>query len=471
MNSALSTSFVVAKFGGTSVADYTSMCRCADIVLNDPSVNVVIVSASAGITNLLIALAEGRSSEIRQQHLKKIADLQYAILDELPNNNDIQRHIDTLLNHVRVLSEAAGLASSAALTDELVAHGELLSSALFTEVLKQKSARARWFDVRQVMRTDATFGKANPQIKIVRQLSCAYLKSSIADDIIVTQGFIGSDAHGRTTTLGRGGSDYSAALLGEALSATKVAIWSDVAGIHTTDPNVVKSAQPIYEMTFSEAAEMASFGAKILHPATLIPAMRSNIPLFVGSSQIKDAPGTWIGASTITRPLFRAITLRRVQTLVTLYNFHHRITPNFLTAVFGIMAKYHITVDLVSTSEVGIAFIIDPNGSHTDNRVSLIENAIQDLTELGQVEREENYALVTLIGNHFPAAKGQMASVFEALSTFPVRLSCFGTSMHSLCLLVRESDANHVVQTLHAQLFESDCAVTTEHATPVCVSY
>lgn len=457
MNTALLAPFNVAKFGGTSVADYHSMCRCADIVTSDPTTNVVVVSASAGVTNLLIALAEGRAPEIRKQHLHKIAAIQHAILAELPENTALRIAIDRLINNISVLAEAASLATSTALTDELVSHGELLSSSLFTEILKQKHDSVMWFDSRHVIRTDNNFGKATPQIKEIKQLCCAYLKSHLVDRIVVIPGFIGSDVQGRTTTLGRGGSDYSAALLGEALGASKITIWSDVAGIYTTDPKIVVSAKRIDEITFLEAAEMATFGAKILHPATLLPALRCNIPVFIGSSHEKEAGGTLVCHTNSCRsalPHFRAITVRRRQILLTLRSLNERNSPTFLAAVFAIMAKYHITIDFVSTSEVSIALTLDPSSNITSGNSALKDEVLNELAELCHVDVEENLALVALIGNHLSKTKGVMSTVFDALPAFSIRLSCCGASTNSLCFLVNEHDANHIVSALHLRLFE-----------------
>jgi len=196
-----------------------------------------------------------------------------------------------------------------------------MSSKLFVEILKEKQKNAIWFDVRKVMRTDDKFGKAVPKIDEIKQLCCAHLKSLNPETIVVTQGFIGSESTGKTTTLGRGGSDYTAALLGEALNATQIDIWTDVAGIYTTDPRITSGAKRIDEISFAEAAEMATFGAKVLHPATLVPAVRSNIPVFVGSSKAPQAGGTIVYNTHSIKselPSFRALALRRKQTLLTL---------------------------------------------------------------------------------------------------------------------------------------------------------
>lgn len=456
MSTVVSPSLIVAKFGGTSVADYHAMSRCTDIIISNPTINIVVVSASAGITNLLIALAQGQPLEIRKQYLNKIATTQENILANLPYNTPIRANIDQLMNNISALADAASLATSPALTDELVSHGELLSSYLFTEVLKQKQAPAKWFDVRQVMRTDATFGKAVPQIKEIKQLCWAYLKSQIMTQIIVTQGFIGSDADGRTTTFGRGGSDYSAALLGEAMEAKQIAILSDVAGIYTTDPRIVPTAKRIDNITFSEAAEMATFGAKILHPATLIPALRSNISVFVGSSQEKEAKGTLVCSAKYCKselPQFRTLSMRKNQIRLTLRCTDGRHSSHFLARVFGIVAAHHISVHLVSTSEISITLILDPSGDKTGGTYPLFSSVLNKLAEFCEIEIEENLALIALIGNQL-STKGAVATIFNVLAPFPVRLSCCGTSQHSIRILANDGDADTIINVLHNQLFE-----------------
>ncbi len=295
----MSQPLIVAKFGGTSVADFDAMNRSADVVLSDTHTRLVVLSASAGVTNLLVALAEGQEQAERTQMLDEIRRIQYAIIDRLAAPDVIRDEIDRVLENITMLSDTTALANSLALTDELVSHGELMSTLLFVEILRERGVNAEWFDVRKVMRTSDRFGRAEPQVAELQTLAAAQLQPRIAEALVVTQGFIGSESKGRTTTLGRGGSDYTAALLGEALRAERIDIWTDVAGIYTTDPRVVPAARRIEEITFEEAAEMAIFGAKVLHPATLLPAVRSDIPVFVGSSKDPAAGGTRVCNETV----------------------------------------------------------------------------------------------------------------------------------------------------------------------------
>ncbi|MBN7123242.1 MAG: lysine-sensitive aspartokinase 3 [Erwinia billingiae] len=450
----MSQSLIVAKFGGTSVADFTAMNRSADVVLADPNTRLVVLSASAGVTNLLVSLAEGQEQEQRAYQLDEIRRIQYAIVDQLSQPEVIRDEVDRVLENITMLSEAASLATSTALTDELVSHGELLSSLLFVEVLRQRNVASQWFDVRKVMRTDDRFGRAEPDVALLAELTQTQLAPKLAEALIVTQGFIGSEAKGRTTTLGRGGSDYTAALLGEALHASRIDIWTDVPGIYTTDPRVVPTAKRIDEITFEEAAEMATFGAKVLHPATLLPAVRSDIPVFVGSSKDPAAGGTRVCNETQNPPLFRALALRRKQTLLTLHSLNMLHSRGFLVEVFTILARHNISVDLITTSEVSIALTLDTTGSTSTGDSLLTQALLTELSSLCRVEVEENLALVAIIGNKLSQACGVGKEVFGVLEPFNLRLICYGASSYNLCFLVPGSDAEQVVQTLHHNLFE-----------------
>ncbi|WP_435928194.1 lysine-sensitive aspartokinase 3 [Dryocola sp. BD613] len=445
---------VVAKFGGTSVADFDAMKRSAEVVLSDENVRLVVLSASAGVTNLLVALAEGLEATERFVKLDAIRKIQYDIVERLSNPQVIREEIERLLENITTLAEAASLATSAALTDELVSHGELMSTLLFVEIMRERSVEAQWFDIRKIMRTNDRFGRAEPDIAALAELTELQLQPRLMQSIVVTQGFIGSEEKGRTTTLGRGGSDYTAALLGEALHASRVDIWTDVPGIYTTDPRVVPAAKRIDKIGFEEAAEMATFGAKVLHPATLLPAVRCDIPVFVGSSKDPKAGGTLVCNETDNPPLFRALALRRKQTLLTLHSLNMLHSRGFLAEVFSILARHNISVDLITTSEVSVALTLDTTGSTSTDDSLLTTSLLTELSSLCRVEVEENLALVAIIGNKLSQACGVGKEVFGVLEPFNIRMICYGASSYNLCFLVPGGDAEQVVQKLHHNLFE-----------------
>jgi aspartate kinase len=271
------------------------------------------------------------------------------------------------------------------------------------------------------------------------------------EQVIVTQGFIGCDELGNTTTLGRGGSDYSAALLAEAVQASNLSIWTDVVGIFTTDPRITDQARSINEISFGEAAEMATFGAKILHPATLIPAMRQDSPVFVGSSKEPEAGGTRIQRQVDSNPTYRSIALRREQTLVTVKSPQMLHASGFLAKVFTVLAKHQLSVDLITTSEISVALTFDnPHGS---TQALLTKAVVEELEQLCEVSVEHGLSLIAVIGNKIHGTKGVGSSIFDKVNDFNIRMICHGASNHNLCFLVPEEDANQVVERLHDTLF------------------
>lgn len=445
----------VAKFGGTSVANAEAMGRCAQIVVDNPKTRVVVLSASAGVTNLLVELAAGTlDQQAREERLQRLTDIQFHILADLGQPAALTQTIRDMLDEVRDLAAQASVATDAALVDRMVAQGELMSTRLFTELMRQRGHDAVWFDVRKVMRTDSRFGKATPAIEALRTLSQQELAPLVANHYVITQGFIGANAEGQTTTLGRGGSDYSAALLAEALNVSELEIWTDVPGIYTTDPRMVKSAHPIPEISFAEAAEMATFGAKVLHPSTLQPAVRRNIPVFVGSSKDPAAGGTWVRSTTESNPLFRAVALRRKQILLTLQSPNMLGACGFLAEVFTILARHRISVDLITTSEVSVALTLDQTGSQSNGKSMLSDEVLAELGALCKVKVEDNLALVALIGNRMSTVSGAGTRVFEAIDDVNIRLICYGASAHNLCFLVEEDQAEEIIQRLHRKLLD-----------------
>ncbi|HDA9436166.1 lysine-sensitive aspartokinase 3 [Proteus mirabilis] len=448
-----SSPFTIAKFGGTSVANFAAMEKCADIILKQKSVRVVVLSASAGITNLLIELATGVDATQRAALLAQVRDIEYAIINQLSQAEIISQEINRLLENIEMLSEAAALATSDALTDELVSHGELMSTLLFVELLLEKGISADWFDVRKVMKTNDLFCHAEPDMAQLTELTQSLIQPRLTETVIVTQGFIGQEPKGKTTTLGRGGSDYTAALIGEALGMSRVDIWTDVPGIYSTDPRIVPQAHRIDHIAFDEAAEMATFGAKILHPATLLPAVRSGIPVFVGSSKAPEEGGTLVCAQTDNPPVFRAIALRRNQTLLTLHSLKMLHARGFLAEIFTILSRHHISVDVITTSEVSIALTLDTTGT-TSSSGSLLTNALlTELSALCRVEVEEDLALVAIIGNSLSQVNGLGSQIFGTLEDYNIRMISHGASTHNLCLLVDGKDADNIVRKLHDTLF------------------
>lgn len=448
------TALTVAKFGGTSVADFTAMSRSAAIVKQNPAARIVLISACSGVTNLLVELANGiNDSARRQQLLTRLKEIHRNVISELKSPENVLTEVDSLLDSVSILAEQAATQPSIPLTDQLVSHGELLSTHLFSQILNEMGVNTIRFDIRNIMRTDSQFGKAIPQPEMIRQLAAAELQPLLENQVVVSQGFIGSDSKGNTTTLGRGGSDYSAALVAEATDASTLEIWTDVPGMYSTDPRITSAAKPIKEISFSEASEMANFGAKILHPSTLVPAVRQQIPVFIGSSKAPEQGGTWIRESVSEAPLFRALALRCNQTMVTLTSLNMFHAYGFLAEVFRILAEHKVSVDLITTSEVSVSLTLDQTDTG-GGAPTLPEKAVEELNRLCRVEVEQGLCLVALIGNQMSSTKGSAKQIFGTLEDYNLRMICYGASPHNLCFLVKEQDAKSVVKTLHKKILE-----------------
>ena len=442
----------VAKFGGTSVADFPAMLRCAAIVSQDPSTRIVVVSASAGVTNYLVQLSQ-HCLEREQQTaiIENIRDIQHNITQHLNAKQNLNAQLADLLMQLTDLARLQAEHYSVQQADAILAFGEQMSSAIFTQVLIEQGVTALNFDVRQVMKTNSLYGKAVVDIEQLHAHANQLLVPILASKVLITQGFIGEDGLSNTTTLGRGGSDYSAALLAEAVQASKLAIWTDVEGIFTTDPRIAEQARSLPEISFGEAAEMATFGAKILHPATLIPAMRRNIPVFVGSSKEPEKGGTQIQQNVQSKPTFRSIALRTEQTLVTVKSPAMLHASGFLAQVFSILAKHELSVDLITTSEISVALTFDnPSGT---TQALLTDTVVKELEQLCEVTVEHGLSLIAVIGNNLHATTGLGVNIFNTINDVNIRMICHGASAHNLCFLVAQHEANKVVEQLHHALF------------------
>ncbi|TOK84037.1 lysine-sensitive aspartokinase 3 [Vibrio parahaemolyticus] len=446
--------FNVAKFGGTSVANFEAMSRCATIIENNPNTRLVVSSACSGVTNILVELANGvQDQEHRTELLKNLAEIHDSILAQLEDATEASSEVYGILDTVTSLAEAASIQANTKLTDHLVACGELMSTHILAQLMRERGINAVRFDIREVLRTDDNFGRAEPNVEAIAQLAQEKLIPLCIDSVVITQSFIGSDEEGNTTTLGRGGSDYSAALIAEGVKASGLEIWTDVPGIYTTDPRIAPKASPIPEISFSEASEMANFGAKILHPSTLVPALRHDIPVFVGSSKEPEKGGTWIRHQVESSPLFRALALRCNQTMVTLRSANMFHAYGFLAKVFEILAKHKISVDLITTSEISVSLTLDQTDT-SGGAPQLPQAAREELEELCKVEVEHDLCLVALIGNKMSERKGYAKQVFGTLEDLNLRMICYGASPHNLCFLVNESVAKQAIQKLHTELFE-----------------
>lgn len=439
------------------MSDANTMALCARVVYQRKS-SVVVVSATSGTTNLLLELGQKSAHGDNLSAaalLDKISIRHLTIARELNLSDERHQQLHTLLEELRELSQGIRLLKDASdrNLDSLVSLGERLSSVLFSEALekefkKQNShLKVEYCDARLIIRTDDRFGRAQPLISEIER-ACAKLLPKLQSTVFVTQGFIGSTLSGQTTTLGRGGSDFSAALFAEGLKAATLEIWTDVPGIATTDPRIVPQAHMIPEISFTEASELATFGAKVLHPATLLPAIRQNIPVFVGSSFEPEKPGTWVRKTSETAPLVRALAMRKNQKLVTLTTPQMWQTHGFLFQIFKVFNDHKISVDAITTSEISVSLTLDS----TQN---LSETTIQELSQFAEVQIETGLSLVSMIGNHINFTPGLAERTFSLLKDMNIRMICQGASRHNFCFLLDENKATEALKKLHYHFIET----------------
>ncbi|QDK36217.1 lysine-sensitive aspartokinase 3 [Bdellovibrio sp. NC01] len=450
---------IVSKFGGTSMGDAECMLRSSEVAFRQGS-SVVVVSATSGTTNDLIALgktAETQTWEEAEKILAKIKTRHQKIAADLKLSDDSNKKLNSLFEEMESLAKGVHLLKDCSVKamDALMSLGERMSSVLCTQAMatvlqKQGSNKsAKLFDVRDILRTDDSFGKAKPQTKEIAELASKQL-GFLRDykTVIVTQGYIGRTEEGMTTTLGRGGSDYSAAIVAEGVGADVLEIWTDVAGIATTDPRICPKAKPIDEISFKEASELATFGAKVLHPATLLPAIRKNIPVFVGSSFDAEAKGTWIRKDVDDYPLIRAMAMRKKQILVTLSTPEMLHAHGFLFQIFKIFNDHKVSIDAITTSEISVSVTLDDS-------TLLNKKLIQDLSEIADVQVEDNLTLISLIGNNINHTPGLGKQIFETIADINVRMICLGASKHNFCFLVSEDKSTEAIQRLHQKFVEA----------------
>jgi aspartate kinase len=437
---------VVMKFGGTSVEDAVAIGRTASIVLSRHAKGqrpVVVVSAMAkvrGDRNGALAI----SARLRNRHCDTSALL-------LPEHRKgeiqswIQQEFDSIDEVLRGLSAVGELTPRT--NDLVVSYGERLSSRLVAEAFQHQGLPAVHFDARTCIITDAQHGKAAPNSELI-DARCGELLQPLveAGKIPVMGGFIGSTVEGATTTLGRGGSDYTAALIGGGLDAEAIEIWTDVNGIMSADPRVCPDALRVKTISFEEAAELAYFGAKVLHPATILPAVQKNIPVLVLNSRNAGNEGTRITALAVHgRSPFKSIAAKKRLTIIDMVASRMLMSHGYLRAVFEVFDKHKCAVDMVSTSEVSVSLTVDSNEQ--------LPALAADLSKLADVTYEGRKALICLVGGNIRGQNGIAAQVFNAVRHINVRMISQGASEINMSFMIDEDDVDEAVRSLHAAFF------------------
>src|SRR5271157_6599432 len=453
---------IVMKFGGTSVEDDAAIQRVADIVLNRVEERpVVVVSALAGVTDSLLAMSRAAASgsvDEALQSLRKLRRRHLTVLNALvegPAEAVAREQVQTLLDCLQdMLRGVAALGElSPRTSDNVLSTGELLSSRIVSTVLKARGIHSELVDSRRCILTDASHTKAVPLFDQTTDRLHDQVKPLLqANRIPVMGGFIRATAQGVPTTLGRGGSDFSAAIVGAALNAQRIEIWTDVEGMMTTDPRLCPQAQRINVIGFDEASELAYFGAKVLHPATLIPAVEKNIPVHVLNSRNPKSKGTCIRfRAPRSRTVFRAIAAKKSMQVINVRSPRMLMAHGFLRALFEVFERHACAADLVSTSEVSVSVALDSSRD--------VSALLRDLEKLGEVEVENSKAIICLVGKHIRGRVGIAAKVFQTVAEggINVRMISQGASEINIGFVVEESDVPDAVQRLHRCFFEAGC--------------
>jgi len=440
---------IVCKFGGTSVADGEAIARAASIIAARRARRpVVVVSALGGATNDLLDVAQRAATgnllvaltiveSLRLRHLATTA----ALLEGSPERDEIESEVSAGLDELAHLAEALstlGFVTPRSL-DSVAAIGELLSSRIVAAAFRHRGIDAEWVDARDVTITDDNFTRAATDLPRIAAATRDRLRPIVqAGRVPVVGGFVGATPAHITTTLGRGGSDYSASLLGAALEAEAIEIWTDVDGMLTADPRLID------RIRFDEAAELAAFGAKVLHPSTIAPAVQQGIPVYVFNSRRPEGTGTMITFDAPRHPV-RALAGKRDKTLVKLRSARMLLAHGFLGAVFAVFDRHRTSIDVVTTSEVSVSVTLDD--------ATNLEAIVADLSAFGDVSVEQHRGLVAIVGAGLADGAQTMARALGALEGIKVHMASLSATGLNFTLVLDDAQVNPALQRLHATFF------------------
>jgi aspartate kinase len=446
---------IVMKFGGTSVESAAAIERVASIVRARAARKpVVVVSAMGKTTNKLLAIANAAIAGNRAEYLAQIHDLrdfhsrEARLVVPLAERAELDRTLD---EHFQELTELVkGLAVLGELTprsiDAISSYGERLSSYIVSLAFAHFGMKAAHVDSRRVIVTDHRHTQAAPLYHETYARLAATIPLLAKDKIVVMGGFIGATEDGVTTTLGRGGSDFTASIVGAGIGAEEIQIWTDVDGLLTADPTILPGGHRVKIISFAEAAELAYFGAKVLHPATVIPAVEKNIPVLILNSRRPEVEGTRIVSEPVhTVNAVKSIACKRRITLVNIHSTRMLMAHGFLKRIFDVFERLETPVDMVATSEVSVSLTID-----SPHRLAEI---CEDLRQFSEVSIEEGQAIVCLVGDNIRYTPGVAAHVFGALESVNIRMISQGASLLNLSLVVAEADLKRAVEALHREFF------------------
>ena len=455
---------IVLKFGGSSLGTSDALTRAAGIIAERVAhTPVVVVSAIGKSTDRLLAAAmqarDGRFGlgEARRSVAALCDDLldtvAPALSDVSPLTTLLDRHVEDIDRLLRELA-ADDPTARPAFTDALVSHGERISSQVMTRLLRQHGLDSAHVDARDVLVTDDHFSEATPLFGPTNDRLRALVRPlAEAGRVVVMGGFIARTTDGRSSTLGRGGSDFTASIVGAGIGAEEIQIWTDVDGIMTADPSVVPEARRIRRLSFAEASELAYFGARVLHPSTVLPAVEHNIPVRVLNALKPEVEGTLIVARCPpSGATVKSIAYKEGITVIDIQSTRMLMAHGFLAAIFEVFDRYRVPVDVVSTSEVGVSLTIDC----TDR----LDDITAELLRVADVSHASSQAIVCLVGDALRHTPGVAATIFTALDAINIRMISHGSSRTNVSVVIDERDLKAAVGALHHAFFaHPDAAV------------
>lgn len=436
---------LVLKFGGTSVGKPERMRKIADLLLSVPGKKIVVLSALSGTTNTLVKIGDhllAQSADAAAREINELEKHYEAFIKELFSTEAYkaigQEIVSRYFSLFRLL--AAGRFDDRSYR-ELLAQGELISTELFYHHLQERKISSRLLPALHFMSIDEN---NEPELDKISERLKPLVQILGNVDILVTQGYICRNHKNEIDNLKRGGSDYTASLVGAAIRATEVQIWTDIDGMHNNDPRIVKKTFPIAELTFDEASELAYFGAKILHPSTIVPAQRYGVPVRLKNTMDEKAAGTLISDKG-SAGQFKAIAAKDGITAINVKSSRMLLAYGFLRKVFEVFEKYKTSIDMVSTSEVAVSVTID------DARE--LPNIEEELKSLGTIEVDRNQTIICIVGNRLAEKEGVLKQVFSSLSNLPVRMVSFGGSSNNISILLDTANKDKALNLLNEGLF------------------
>jgi aspartate kinase len=438
----------VLKFGGTSVGKPERMHAVAKLITADPDAKIVVLSALSGTTNALVeisqSLSEGKKVQAKQQ-IDKLESHYRAFCEQLVSGAAGREKAKAIIDeHFEFLNIILKISFNEALNKDILAQGELLSTKLFCVHLEEAGINAVLLPALEFMSIDEF---EEPEIPRMKVRLTALIEQQKGQNLFITQGYICRNAKGEIDNLKRGGSDYSASLIGAAIQASEVQIWTDIDGMHNNDPRVVKKTFPIDQLSFDEAAELAYFGAKILHPASIWPAQHFNIPVKLLNTMQPEAKGTIITEMPNGNGV-KAIAAKDGIIAIKIKSSRMLLAYGFLRKIFEIFEKYRTPIDMITTSEVAVSITIDDQRN--------LEQILKELQPFGTVELDHHQAIVSIVGNEVAATPSIIKKLFDSLNEIPLRMISYGGSRHNISILVNGQYKERTLQLLNKGLFNLD---------------